>query len=1112
MPVPSPPLGAMATVVYRVRTGPGRCLESVSGDCRQVLGVEPDRLLAEGIGLWRRRIPAAGRQRNRRELRRALRARERFVLAYRIREADGSLRWLAETGVGRWDAQGRLVAVEGLVVDLREMAGLVGLQQRVSESLAALLAAADELAGLDDLDTLCRRAVELAREKLGIERCGLFLLGPDGQHFRGTYGTSLERETTDERASRVTSPQMVELLSGARAGSGRLWQVILEQPYEWHGEYGVEVQGPPVWVALTPLQTGRVSIGFMSNDRAISRGPLDDAQQDLLAVYCTLLAGLIERQQALDALRRQQAESRDLVFHSTNALALYEVVLDADGQPADARILMANPRFEELTGLSEVVGRLASEVLPEDPRPYLAHFWPVVQTGQPQRVEIPVAALGRVFDVTAFRPRPGCFAVSFKDITDSRRRVAEQQLNEARLDALLRLNQMAEADDQELCLFALGQGVALTGSQFGYLAFANDDESVLTMHAWSDAAMAECSVRDIVLDYPVETTGLWGEPVRQRRVVITNEYRLDDPLVKGTPLGHVPVHRHMGVPVFDGERIVAVCGVANKAEPYADDDARQLSLLMGGMWRVLRRHRAETDLRRAEADLRRSEERYRLLFDHAPVGIIQYDTDGIIERANTAFGTLLGTAPEALLGMSLLDHPDESIRGGVTRVLTGHSHTYEGEQRSALAGRPVQVRTLSHPLRHEDGSLLGGMTLAEDISQRLQLEERLRQSSKMEAIGRLAGGVAHDFNNLLTTIVGYTELALSGMHAGDPLRGDLEAISRAAERANSLTRQLLAFSRRQALSPQPLDLNALVQGMVEMVRPLIGEDIELSLDLADDLAAVTADPSGLEQVLMNLCVNARDAMPDGGQLTIATRGVTLDAEQAARLLDSGGGTYVLLTVRDTGCGMDEATLSRVFEPFFSTKERGKGTGLGLATTYGIVHQSQGSIIVESEPGQGALFSVYLPASAETVGPDGPQPADARQAVGQAAGLVLLVEDQPEVRGLAKRILESHGYHVVEAEDGQQAIERLSELVQPIDLLLTDVVMPRMGGLELARRLRAERPDLPILYVSGYTDSALARDGATEPGTAFLPKPYSPSALAACVRDLLSQSAHAASKR
>ena len=1074
------PLAVLDTVSFRLSGADWRALDRLDGDCERVLGIGRDELLAGGFDLWRKRISRGSRRRNQHDLRRAFRRREAYTLAYRVREPSGRRRWLAETGRGCYGDDGRLVAVEGLLVDLGDLAQLVGQNQQVSANLAALLAVTDELAGIDSLDLLTRRAVELARERLGVERCGLFLLQPGDDQFRGTYGTSLQGETTDEHDNLVDAEDVFRLIDEARERTDRLWHMQMELPFEWDGSYGVQIDGPPAWVARTPLQTGRRLIGFMANDCAISRGPCDESRQDLLAVYCALVAGLIERQMAADALRQQQAESRDLVTNSTNALALVRLLPDGDGQ-----VIMANPRFEAIAGRSGLAGARLSAALDPTDWPLAERFAPVVRDGEPRHCTLEPRGKGRTFAVTAFRPRAGCFAVSVRDITAERRHEQAEQLNQARLDALLRLSEMTDADDRALCLFALERGVALTGSAFGYLAFASDDETELTLQAWSAGGRAEYGDAHLGEPCPLDAAGWWGEPARSRRVVIANH-------------GQAPIDRYMAVPVFDGERLAAVCGVANKAGEYDEGDAGQLRLLMAGMWRVLQRRRADEALRAAEMELRRSEERYRLLFDNTPVGIIQYDTEGVIERANDAFAALIGTDAEDLRGVSLLSHEEPVVREAIARVLAGEHVAHEGSLRSTLRDGTLVLRTLSHPLRHEDGSLQGGVTIAEDIAERQLLEERLRQASKMEAVGRLAGGVAHDFNNLLTTILGYTELALSALAAGDPLRSDLEAISRAAERANGLTRQLLTFSRRQVLSLQVVDLNELVASMMAMLRPLLGEDIALRLELAPDLATTRVDAGQLEQVLMNLCVNARDAMPEGGELAIATHN---QAQPGGG--DEATGEFVVLSVSDTGVGMDPATQALIFEPFYSTKGKAKGTGLGLATSYGIVAQSQGWISVESAVGQGSTFRVYLPACADLPEPLTLEPEAAAGAPGPASrGLILLVEDQAEVRGLSRRVLRAQGYRVVEAEDGIDALAAFEQLDAPPDLLLTDVVMPRLGGPDLASRLRERCPDLPVLFVSGYTDTPLARLGTTAPNTAFLPKPYSPAALASQVRALL----------
>ncbi len=387
-------------------------------------------------------------------------------------------------------------------------------------------------------------------------------------------------------------------------------------------------------------------------------------------------------------------------------------------------------------------------------------------------------------------------------------------------------------------------------------------------------------------------------------------------------------------------------------------------------------------------------------------------------------------------------------------------------------------------------------------------EEQLRQAQKMEAIGQLAGGVAHDFNNLLTIIRGYSELLLGGaLDQREKAREAVEEIRKASERASTLTRQLLAFSRRQVLAPQVLALNSIIADMDKMLRRLIGEDIQLTSSLAPDLGPVKADPGQIEQVLLNLAVNARDAMPRGGRLTIETANVSFDESYALMHPEVQPGSFVMLALTDTGCGMDAATQARVFEPFFTTKGPGKGTGLGLATVYGIVKQSGGSIYVYSEVGRGTCFKIYLPRLDEAA-------AAAAPAKGSGAGpmapparvdgkeTLLIVEDDDSVRALARTVLRSHSYDVIEAVDADDALRWVEGHTQPIHLLVTDVVMPGMSGRELAERLTALRPELKVLYVSGYTDDAVVRHGLLEAEVSFLQKPFTPNALARKVRDVL----------
>jgi signal transduction histidine kinase/ActR/RegA family two-component response regulator len=381
-------------------------------------------------------------------------------------------------------------------------------------------------------------------------------------------------------------------------------------------------------------------------------------------------------------------------------------------------------------------------------------------------------------------------------------------------------------------------------------------------------------------------------------------------------------------------------------------------------------------------------------------------------------------------------------------------------------------------------------------------EEQLRQSQKMEAIGQLAGGVAHDFNNLLTAINGYSELCLKRLSPSDPLHRHIEQIRKSGERAASLTRQLLAFSRKQILQPKIIDLNQIVVDMNKMLHRLIGEDIDLLMGLAADLGKVKADPNQIEQVLLNLSINARDAMPKGGRLTIETSNVNLSEDFSRGHVAVSPGQYVMLAVSDNGCGMDAETQAHIFEPFFTTKEVGKGTGLGLATVYGIVKQSEGTIWLYSEVGRGTTFKIYLPCAERPVKVVEVE-ADNLE-LSQGTETVLLVEDEEIVREMATEILRDSGYHVLEAKHGHEALTLGRQHSGDIHLMLTDVVMPQMSGRQLAEQLTPLRRDMKVLYMSGYTDDAIVHHGVLEEGTAFIGKPFTPSALTRKVREVLDE--------
>jgi signal transduction histidine kinase/CheY-like chemotaxis protein len=423
-------------------------------------------------------------------------------------------------------------------------------------------------------------------------------------------------------------------------------------------------------------------------------------------------------------------------------------------------------------------------------------------------------------------------------------------------------------------------------------------------------------------------------------------------------------------------------------------------------------------------------------------------------------------------------------------------------------GARLWVRAIGHPLRNTEGVITHVHGAVQDITSRklaearhAKLEEQFRQAQKMETIGSLAGGVAHDFNNLMSVVLSYSELLAEDMKEEDPMRADLQEIRAAGLRAVDLTRQLLAFSRQQVLAPKVIDLTGIVLGMERMLRRLLGEDIDLTVSCAPDLGKVLVDPGQMDQVIMNLAVNARDAMPRGGMITIETGEVSLDEQYAAEHVGVTAGPHVMLAVSDTGTGMDKATQDRMFEPFFTTKEKGKGTGLGLATVFGIVRQSGGTIWVYSELGKGTTFKVYFPIASRTSVDDAPAAHVERRTV-HGMETILLVEDEERVRVLARTILRRYGYNVLEAQSGGDAFLLCEQYTATIHLLLTDVVMPRMGGRQLAERLAPIRPTMKVLYMSGYTDDAVVRHGILDSTIAFVQKPITPDALARKVREVL----------
>jgi two-component system cell cycle sensor histidine kinase/response regulator CckA len=584
---------------------------------------------------------------------------------------------------------------------------------------------------------------------------------------------------------------------------------------------------------------------------------------------------------------------------------------------------------------------------------------------------------------------------------------------------------------------------------------------------------------------------------RTGQAMLISQARFDQLASKGeVELVGTPCPSWLGVPLRTPAETIGVLVVQNyeRDNVYTSRDLEFLSSVGGQIALAIERKRSEERVRESEA-------RLRLLVEQLPAVLWTVDRNLRFTSAVGSGLARLGLKPNQLVGMSLSDYfetKDQSFTpiAAHLRAVAGDPVTFPVEWKKGSYACHVE------PLRDAAGEVQGAICMALDVTDRKQLEEQFRQAQKMEAVGRLAGGIAHDFNNLLMVIQGYADLLADRLPAGESLHRNAEQIQTAAQRAAALTQQLLAFSRKQILAPKVLNVHSVVADMEKMLQRLIGEDIELETSSKPDLWLVKADRSQIEQVVMNLAVNARDAMPKGGRLTIETANVEFDSSVSHSPAVVAPGKYVMLAVTDNGCGMDTKTQTHIFEPFFTTKEKGKGTGLGLATVYGVVKQSGGYVWVYSEPGHGTTFKIYLPRIEDEMASAGVERSASSASLPRGSEVVLLVEDEIGVRELAREYLEMSGYTVIVAPDGHTAIELAAMHAGTINLLMTDMVMPGIGGRELAERVIAVRPDIKILYMSGYTDQAVVHQGILGSDAPLLQKPFTLAALTMKLREIL----------
>jgi PAS domain S-box-containing protein len=807
-----------------------------------------------------------------------------------------------------------------------------------------------------------------------------------------------------------------------------------------------------------------VDAALLSEGAAACRsrtGPIVEFSPRRLLSAAQLIGEIVRRKRVEAALAESEKRFADFMAN----LPAAAFIKDRDG-----RVLFANRFLRELFGWNDCVGKTAFDLLPRETAERMTADDSRVLSEGPGIIEESIRDANgeeRFFDTYKFpiAVEGGHLLTAGISVESTGRKRAEQALrtSEAFLSTIIdRSPYPMWISDHEGTLVQINQSLR--------------DLLQIT-------AEAVVGRYNILKDNIVEEQGLMplvrrvyehGEPVRF-------EIRWDSSLL-----------RH----VRWGARVDLVLDVSI----FPIRDAH------GKMTNAVIQHVDITDRKRAEEALRESERRYRELLENVPMAAVMLDLDGRVSFCNDYLCASTGWTREEIVGRRFAEMAAEEASPGLLEKLiasaqeTGRrSSVLEGAVRSRT-GAPRWFQWSSTTLRDPANRTTGFAALGVDVTDHRVLQEQYLQAQKLESVGRLAGGVAHDFNNLLTVINGYSNLLLSRMSGNDPLRAPLEQVLKAAERATDLTSQLLAFSRKQIIQPTRLDLNALVAGSREMFERLLGEDVELITRLGPDAGNVMADPGQVHQVLMNLVVNARDAMPHGGQLVIETSHVEFDPSFTATHPEVSPGSYVLLAVTDTGVGMDEETRRHLFEPFFTTKESGRGTGLGLSTVYGIVRQSRGWVYAYSEPGRGTSLKVYLPRLGDA--PQEPEHPRKPARAPQGSGTVLVVEDQEQVRALSVEILRSSGYQVLEADCGDAALHFAENYPEPIHLLLTDVIMPGMTGKELSERLRLRRPEIRVLFMSGYTEDVIMHRGVLDAGVEYIAKPFTPAGLVSRTAEVL----------
>ena len=829
------------------------------------------------------------------------------------------------------------------------------------------------------------------------------------------------------------------------------------------------------------------------------RDELSSLARSINELLSALQRARLDEQKALQEVR----DAGELLRGVVESLPMGLCVVDPEG-----KVRVWNAALEAECGVSreEMLGKDLFDYFPGLGKAGLRELYArMLSTGQPVALnDLPLREPGlarpeyhlniRANPLVDVAGRIAGAVVTVRDISERRRMSLVQEVAYQIADAANRATSV-----EGLAGFAREALGAVMDTRNFYIAIQDPESDRIVFPYYADETLPPPGYSSSYSRKPAR--GLTEYLMRTGKGLLATRDDIMDLVARGDIeiIGEVPAV-WLGAPLALGDRIIGVVAVQNYSDSraYSGDDLWLLQFVSGQLARAVER-------KRAEEAVARSRDFYLSLFDEFPALIWRCDVNGRCDYCNKSWQTFSGRAMQQEIGDGWLESVHEEDRaafGAALRRALPAREPFELECR--LRRHDGQYRwflVVGRPYRDLDGEFAGYLASCYDVTERKRLEDQFRQSQKMEAIGRLAGGIAHDFNNLLTAITGYATFARDALPPDSPSRDDINQVLKSADRATALVRQLLVFSRRQPSTPVLTNLNEVIINLGRMLRPLISEDVELVTVPGSDLGTVRVDPGQIEQVLINLVVNAADAMPSGGKVTIETANVTLDADYARHHVDVSPGEYVMLAVSDTGCGMTDEVKAHIFEPFFTTKEPGKGTGLGLATSYGIVKQNGGHIWFYSEPGKGTTFKIYFPRVAGGP-PKAEDPAEVLELLGTQT--VLLVEDDAAVRSFAARGLRDAGYVVLEAANGPQALGVVARHHRgPIDLLVTDLVMPQMGGEELARRLRASYPHLKALFISGYTESAAGDLAALGADAAFVEKPFTLATLVSRVRDLLS---------